>query len=115
MQKHVQVDHFISNAPAEFRIILDHLRQLIFKAVPDINEDFKWNMPVYRQKSLCCYISVHKDHINLGFHKGIYLSDPLHLLEGTGKELRHYKIRTMADIKPQIITGWIRHACAFAS
>ena len=39
-----------------------------------------------------CYIAVLKDHINLGFYYGADLPDPNHLLEGTGKLLRHIKI-----------------------
>lgn len=115
MQKNVHVDHFIYTAPGEFRIILNLVRHLIFKAVPDIKEEFKWNMPVYRQNKLCCYISIHKDHINLGFYKGVLLSDSDQLLEGTGKELRHYKIRTLHDVDRKNITLWIKEACSFAS
>ena len=39
-----------------------------------------------------CYISVSKDHINLGFMYGAELPDPENLLGGTGKLLRHIRI-----------------------
>ena len=39
-----------------------------------------------------CYISVSQNHINIGFMYGAELSDPEHLLGGSGKLLRHVRI-----------------------
>jgi hypothetical protein len=39
-----------------------------------------------------CYISVSKEHINLGFMYGAELPDPEKLLKGSGKLLRHVRI-----------------------
>lgn len=44
------------------------------------------------------YIAPHVSHVNLGFYKGASLPDPGHLFEGTGKALRHIKIRTPDDV-----------------
>lgn len=41
------------------------------------------------------YIAVQSGHINLGFYHGAALPDPAPLLEGTGKALRHIKIRNV--------------------
>ena len=45
-----------------------------------------------------CYITVQRDHINLGFNYGAELPDPERLLEGPGKQLRHVKIRSEEDL-----------------
>jgi hypothetical protein len=42
------------------------------------------------------YIAVQRAHVNLGFYRGAALDDPNGLLEGTGKALRHCKVRTLA-------------------
>ena len=39
-----------------------------------------------------CYISVSKNHINLGFNYGSDLPDPKKLLQGSGKKYRYIKI-----------------------
>lgn len=39
-----------------------------------------------------CYLSVSRDHINVGFMYGAELPDPGKLLEGSGKLLRHVRI-----------------------
>jgi hypothetical protein len=45
-----------------------------------------------------CYIGAYRDHVNLGFYYGAELSDPEHLLEGSGKKLRHIKVREIEEI-----------------
>ena len=39
------------------------------------------------------YVDAFKNHVNVGFFRGIELSDPNCLLEGTGKFMRHVKLR----------------------
>jgi hypothetical protein len=39
------------------------------------------------------YVGVFKDHVNVGFFHGASLPDPAGLLEGTGKHMRHVKLR----------------------
>jgi hypothetical protein len=39
------------------------------------------------------YVNVFRDHVNVGFFHGAFLPDPQGLLEGTGKRMRHVKLR----------------------
>jgi hypothetical protein len=39
------------------------------------------------------YVGVFRSHVNVGFFHGASLPDPAHLLEGTGKYMRHVKLR----------------------
>ena len=39
------------------------------------------------------YVNVFKAHVNVGFFRGAELADPQGLLEGTGKFMRHVKLR----------------------
>lgn len=39
------------------------------------------------------YVGVFKAHVNVGFFQGAALPDPAGLLEGTGKRMRHVKLR----------------------
>jgi hypothetical protein len=38
------------------------------------------------------YVNVFKSHVNVGFFRGAELPDPAHLLEGTGKLMRHVRL-----------------------
>jgi hypothetical protein len=39
------------------------------------------------------YVNVFTSHVNVGFFQGASLPDPAHLLEGSGKRMRHVKLR----------------------
>jgi hypothetical protein len=39
------------------------------------------------------YVNVFKAHVNVGFFHGAELHDPSGLLQGTGKRMRHVKVR----------------------
>ena len=43
------------------------------------------------------YVMPLREYVNLGFYQGAQLADPAGLLEGTGKSLRHVKIRSTKD------------------
>jgi hypothetical protein len=38
------------------------------------------------------YVNVFTSHVNVGFFQGAGLADPAHLLQGTGKFVRHVKL-----------------------
>jgi hypothetical protein len=44
------------------------------------------------------YVNVFKSHVNVGFFLGAGLEDPAGLLEGTGKRMRHVKVRPGAQL-----------------
>ncbi len=39
------------------------------------------------------YVNAFKAHVNVGFFRGAEIADPADLLEGTGKFMRHVKLR----------------------
>jgi hypothetical protein len=44
------------------------------------------------------YVNVFTNHMNVGFFLGAELDDPTRLLEGSGKRMRHVKLRPGASI-----------------
>jgi hypothetical protein len=57
-----------------------------------------------------CYFSVGNDHVTFGFLRGTSLPDRAKLLEGTGKALRHVKLRTSLDSKKPALRQLIQAA-----
>jgi hypothetical protein len=45
------------------------------------------------------YINAFTAHVNVGFFHGAMLDDPAGLLEGTGKRMRHVKLRFTQHVK----------------
>jgi hypothetical protein len=44
------------------------------------------------------YVDAFKAHVNVGFFRGAEIADPDGLLEGTGKVMRHVKLRAGGDV-----------------
>ena len=44
------------------------------------------------------YVNAFKAHVNVGFFRGAEIADPGGLLEGTGKFMRHVKLRPERDV-----------------
>jgi len=44
------------------------------------------------------YVNVFKAHVNVGFFFGAKLKDPMRLLQGTGKRMRHVKLKPGVDV-----------------
>jgi hypothetical protein len=57
-----------------------------------------------------CYITAQKEDVNLGFYYGAELPDPEGLLHGTGKLLRHVKIREPRAIRSRALRQLVKAA-----
>jgi hypothetical protein len=99
-------DDAVAKAGDQARKLALLLRKLIIKVMPDVVE-VPWprmRMASYgvgpkKKTEHFCYISAQKEDANLGFYYGAELPDPQGLLKGTGKFLRHVKIREPKDIR----------------
>ena len=56
------------------------------------------------------YVSAYTKHVNVGFFMGAFLPDPLGLLEGTGKRMRHVKLHPGIEVDADGLTELIRAA-----
>jgi hypothetical protein len=57
-----------------------------------------WGWGEGKMKHGYAYVMPHKAHVNLGFFQGVSLPDPGQLLEGTGKNLRHVKLKNQEAV-----------------
>ena len=54
------------------------------------------------------YVGVFKAHVNVGFFNGAELADPAGLLEGTGRFMRHVKLRPEKEVDTAALQTLIR-------
>lgn len=92
-------DLWLEQKAEELRPIASKWLEIIKNVGPEVEAIFHDNYPI------CCiddapfaYINVYTAHVNVGFFYGAYLPDPSGILEGTGKHMRHVKLRP--DSKP---------------
>ena len=68
--------------------------QIIQNVGPEVEAIFHDDYPIgCIEDAPFAYVNVYTSHVNVGFFYGAYLPDPAELLEGTGKHLRHVKLR----------------------
>ena len=58
------------------------------------------------------YVNVFRAHVNVGFFHGAELSDPAGLLEGSGRSMRHVKVKPDAVLDSRALTALIAAAYA---
>ena len=56
------------------------------------------------------YVNVFTSHVNVGFFHGASIPDPARLLQGTGKFMRHVKLRASSTIGAAALTRLIEAA-----
>jgi hypothetical protein len=90
--------------------------KLVKHAVPGAVVTVKWGNPVFESGGRkLCYLQGHKDYLRFGFfEQALDLDDREGLLEGTGKAMRHVKLRDESDIRP-ILEEWLKQVAAMNS
>jgi predicted DNA-binding protein (MmcQ/YjbR family) len=58
------------------------------------------------------YVNIFTAHVNVGFFQGASLQDPANLLEGTGRFMRHVKLRPGAVVDEAALKALVRGAYA---
>lgn len=56
------------------------------------------------------YVNAFTAHVNVGFFRGAELADPTGLLQGTGRFMRHVKLRPDRDVDGAALTRLIETA-----
>jgi len=83
------------------------IRRLIHQNVEGVTEEFKWSRPVFRLDKDFAYLKAAKNHVTLGFFNFEKINDADKQLEGTGKDMRHIKIKSTSDINEGKLIDWI--------
>jgi hypothetical protein len=88
------------------------VRALIKQAVPDVVEEWKWDVPVWSCGGIICTGETYKSVVKLTFAKGALLDDPSGLFKSSleGKTRRAIDIREGERIDERAFKALIRAA-----
>lgn len=81
------------------------LREMVVREAPHATESVYSLYAVVdlftfaRPSDAFIHIVAYEKHVNLGFNQGALLPDPHGLIAGTGKKIRHIRIKTNEDLK----------------
>lgn len=111
-----EVDKYIDQLDPGQANILKTLRSEVISEFPQLNEKFKWSMPVYTLNDQdVTYFQATKQGVNFGFNQGSRLDDPQDLLEGTGKNMRHIKVHDTDSLDLEYLKELLSQAIELAS
>jgi hypothetical protein len=112
-----KIQQFLAALPDQKREIAMRVRDIMLTADPSVKEAIKWRQLTFisgKTDIAFIYTYAGVDYMNLGFMKATSLEDPKKLFEGTGKGMRHIKIRTLKDIPATQIKKWVKEAVALS-
>jgi hypothetical protein len=113
MAKHSTVDSYIAALPKP-------LAEVASAACSVIEREFgegaiRWAHPTWSVgKEPVCYLKAASAHVTFGFWRGASIEDPSGRLRTSGTVMAHAKLRTPADIEPELFEQWLRQARALA-
>ena len=109
-QAKVWTDGYVKKA-GKLAGVTKAVRALMKKTIKGVEEYVNpWKIPSFDSDGpLCCFM-VGKEHVTFAFMRGAALPDPEKLLEGTGKGVRHVKLRSVAEVKRPGMKRLIREA-----
>ena len=105
------IDVWIKKQTAEFGSIVREWFELMRKSGDEVRELMHDGCPV-----ACLgdwpwgYVNAFKSHVNVGFFYGSELPDPAGMLEGSGKRMRHVKLKPGATINSAALRKLIEEA-----
>ncbi|MGD0637851.1 MAG: DUF1801 domain-containing protein [Nitrososphaerales archaeon] len=106
-----EVEALVEGLGSPNREIVERLRGIVRRALPQAAESVKWGQPFYtvNGKDIICFM-LFEDHVNFGLIMGARLNSKR--LEGTGKGMRHVKLYEMSDVDEKEFTRLAREAAA---
>lgn len=113
-KKEKAIDAYIAKSADFAKPILNHLRALVHKACPTVEEKMKWSMPHFDYKGeMMCGFAAFKQHASFGFWKAALMKDPI-LLETAKTEVAMGHLGKLTSLKDlpsdKKLTAWIKEA-----
>lgn len=105
------VEAWLERQPDELGTIARSGFDLMRRCGPDVRELMHDGCPTACvDDAAFAYVAVFRAHVNLGFFQGASLDDPARLLQGTGKRMRHVKLKPGASVDPAALEALVRAA-----
>jgi uncharacterized protein YdeI (YjbR/CyaY-like superfamily) len=108
------IDEYIARSADFAKPILLHIRELVHRACPKVEEKIKWGFPFFDYKGQSmCHVSAFKKHAVMGFWKAPLMKDPILVANAKSEVAMGHlgKIVCLKDLPPdKTIISWIKEA-----
>jgi hypothetical protein len=101
-----QVDDYIEKQKSPQKEILQKVRKIFHKTLPNCEEKKAWGVVAFAEGKF--YIGAIKDRVHVGFSINGLNHEEIGLFEGSGKTMRHIKIHSLNDIDEEKLVNLIK-------
>ncbi len=110
-----EIKQFLETYPRDIDELARLLEAFVLDSAPGCTETLHsgWKVISFGYKKKFCAIGPHSKWVNLQFHNGAMLIDSNRMLEGTGKSMRHIKLKNPSGLN-DILRLLIQQASANA-
>jgi hypothetical protein len=113
IQHNPAIDAWMKAHPGELGAIAQHWFQVMRKCGDEVRELMHDGCPVACfGDAPFAYVNTFTAHVNVGFFQGAALPDPARLLQGSGKFMRHVKLRPGTSANADALATLIHTAYA---
>ena len=114
MKTNPAVDAYIDRAAPFARPILQKIRTLFHRAVPDIQETMKWSFPHFEFHGIVASMAAFKHHATFGFWKASLMKDSHGLLRAAGdSSMSRDRFTDVSELPPDaVLLEYMREAAA---
>ena len=111
VRRNSAIEAWFGQQEAELGSIARRWFQVARECGPDVRELLHDGQPTACVADAAfVYVDAFTAHVNVGFFLGAGLEDPVGLLEGTGKFMRHVKLRPRVDVDSSALEALIELA-----
>ena len=113
MKAYASFDAYLRDQGVKNQAIIRALRRFVRAAEPELIESVKWGNGCWLAGTEpVAYVYADVAWVQFGFLTGSSLKDPDGLLEGTGRYVRHIKVRKASDIDPTAFGALLKQAAS---
>ena len=112
-KKDKRIDNYLDKAAAFAKPILMHIREVVHKTCPEVEETMKWSFPHFDyQGEMMCSMAAFKQHCAFGFWKAAIMSEAAKLKSNNTEAMGHLgQIKSLSDLPPlKIFTALVKEA-----
>ena len=101
-----QVDEYIEKQKSPQKEILQNVREIFLKTLPNFEEKKAWGVVAFAGGKF--YIAAMKNRVHVGFSINGLNKGEIGLFEGGGKTMRHIKIHSLEEINEKKLVKLIK-------
>jgi len=106
-----RIDAYIAKAQPFAQPILKHIKEVVHKAVPDIEETMKWSFPHFDYNGMLCSMAGFKQHCVFMFWKQSIMKDPHKIFGARDAEGGMGRLKSLKDLpSDKILIEYIKEA-----